>query len=62
MKTTFRLLVMAAMAASQWWSGAVPAPVVHIVDTVARQVSRPEAFAAVFMRFDFISRCLRRTS
>ena len=62
MKTSFRLLVVAAMTAAQWWSAAAPQPVVHIVDSVVRQVVRPEALANVFMRVDYIARCLRRMS
>ena len=61
MKTSFRLLVMAAMALSQWWSLTAPPPVVHVVDAVVRQVVRPEALANTFMRLDFVTRCLRRT-
>lgn len=62
MKTSFRLLVVAAMAAAQWWSAAAPQPVVHAVDTMVRQVARPEALASALMRVDFIARCLRRMS
>jgi hypothetical protein len=62
MKTSFRLLVLAAMAAAQWWAAAAPQPVVHIVDSVLRQVARPEALANVFMRVDYLARCLRRIS
>lgn len=60
MKTTLRVLLVGAIAAGQWWSVASQQPAVHVIDTMLRQVARPESVANVFMQLDAVIRSLRR--
>ncbi len=62
MRTTFRVLMVAAVATAQWWSVASQQPAVHVVDTVVRQVARPDALASVLVRIDWLVRSLRSGS
>ena len=62
MKTTIRVLMVAAIATAQWWSVASQQPAVHVVDTIVRQVVRPDALASVLVRIDYLLRSLRSAS
>jgi hypothetical protein len=62
MRTTLRVLMVAAVATVQWWSVASQQPAVHVVDTVVRQVARPDALASVLVRIDCLVRSLRSGS
>ena len=62
MKTTIRVLMVAAVATAQWWSVASQQPAVHVVDTVVRQVVRPDTLASLLVRIDCLVRGLRSPS
>jgi len=62
MKTTIRVLVVAAAAATQWWATAGSQPLIRAVDAYLRQVAPPEAIANAVLRVHSVVRSLRSAS